>query len=191
VRCSRCKHAFFIAHPGIAEADAIDEVVAEVTGSDGLPPPEVTQDLVDPNPQGAEPERRPAKRPAQPRSEDRTLGDFEEDWEFNDESPAALEAEAEPEFSRSGDFDVSSPDLSGDFFESPLEAEDVGPIREPEPEVPLAEEPPIDPIESIRARDAGLDSASPDDLGSPEDWDFVGTAEVWWLSPSGWECQLC
>jgi len=178
VRCSRCKHAFFIAHPGIAEADAIDEVVAEVTGSDGLPTPEVTQDLEDPNPQGGEPERRLAKRPAQPRIEDRTLGDFEEDWEFNDESPAGLEAEAEPEFSTIGEFDVSSPDLSGDFFDSSFAAEDADPIGEPEPEMPRAEEPPIDPVESIRARDAGLDPSSPDDLGSPEDWDFVGTVDV-------------
>ncbi len=46
----------------------------------------------------------------------------------------------------------------------------------PSPSSSPAEKSPIDPVESIRARDAGLDFSSPDDLGSPEDWDFVGTS---------------
>jgi predicted Zn finger-like uncharacterized protein len=169
VRCSRCEHEFFVASPKSGEADVIGEVMAEVTDAGGTPATEAGE---------------------------RSTGDFEEDWQFNDDSHPHIQMEAEPEPSDFGEFDSSGMDLSG---EDPLSEEappsgeasrsgddplsefatDVADsIGEPEPEVLFAEKPSIDPVESIRDRDAGLDFSSPDDLGSPEEWDFVGTAEV-------------
>jgi hypothetical protein len=59
-----------------------------------------------------------------------------------------------------------------------MAADGADSIGEPEPEVSPVEKPPqIDPVEAIRARDVGLDSFSGHDLGSPEEWDFVGTAK--------------
>ena len=110
--------------------------------------------------------------------EARSTGDFEEDWQFNDDSSSQIQVDAEPELSETSDFDASAMDLSGDLPPSEIAADGLDAIGEPEPEVFFAEKPPIDPVESIRDRDAGLDFSSPDDLGSPEEWDFVGTAEV-------------
>lgn len=151
VRCSRCEHEFFIAPPGSGDADVIDEVLAEVSGAGGTPAPE---------------------------TEERSTGDFEEDWQFNDDSSSQIQVDAEPELSEISDFDASGMDLSGDAPPSEIATEAADSIGEPEPEVFFAEKPSIDPVESIRDRDAGLDFSSPDDLGSPEEWDFVGTAEV-------------
>jgi predicted Zn finger-like uncharacterized protein len=176
VRCSRCKHAFLVAPPRSGKEDAIEEVVAEVTGAGGTPVPEVTRDLEDAHADGAELE--PRQEPVQFSTHDRGPGDFEEDWEFNDDSPSASPGEAEAPPSGLDEFDVSAPDLGAE--PSPQEiapggAESAG---EPEPETSPAEELRVDPVESIRVRDAGLDSLSSDDLGSPEEWDFVGTAEA-------------
>jgi hypothetical protein len=178
VRCSRCKHAFFTTPPGSGEADAVDEVVAEVTLAGGAPVPEVAHDLVDPSPAGVEPGLHSSEGPAQLRVQERRPGDVEEDWEFNDDSPPETEVEAEPELSEFGEFDATALDLAAEPSGPEVAAERPDPIGESEPEMPPAEEPPLDPVEAIRARDAGLDSSSPDDLGSPEEWDFVGKAEI-------------
>jgi predicted Zn finger-like uncharacterized protein len=176
VRCSRCKHAFFITCPGSEEADAIDEVVAEVTGPGETPVPEVTQDLLDPNPERGEP--KPRQRPAQVRAEEAGREEFEEDWKFNDDSLSELPARAEPEATGIGEFDATALDLAGEPSDPQMAADGADSIGEPEPEVSPVEKPPqIDPVEAIRARDVGLDSFSGHDLGSPEEWDFVGTAK--------------
>jgi len=169
---------FFIESPESGEADVIDEVVAEVTGAGGTSMPEVVRDLLDPDPEGAELELRGNSGSVEFQAEDLSPGDFEEDWQFNDDSPAQIQAEAEPGFSPIGEFDTSVLDLAGEDPLSEAATDGADPIGEPEPEFFSAEKSPIDPIESIRARDAGLDFSSPDDLGSPEDWDFVGTVEV-------------
>jgi predicted Zn finger-like uncharacterized protein len=216
VRCSRCKHAFFVAPPGGGERGAIEEVVAEVTDAGGTPAPDPAQDLFDTDHGGAEPE--PRQRPALLRGEDRGSGDVEEDWEFNDDSSGEDPAQVEFEPPRLGEFDtaalepgaeLSEPEIrAGDadlIGEPEIRAGDAAPIGEPEiragdaapigePEItagdadligepepeapPAAEPPPIDPVEAIRAREAELDAPAPDELGSPEDWDFVGKAEV-------------
>jgi predicted Zn finger-like uncharacterized protein len=218
VRCSRCTHAFFISAPGSAEADSIDEVVAEVTGPGETPVPDVASDLLDSKPEDAELDLSGDTESAELDAEGRSPGEFEEVWEFNDDSPAQSQEEAEPEFSGIGEFDASALDLAGeappseiaadggDAFAEPetdllpfertpeaaVEQASTEPSEEPpadlveEPPADLVEEPsidpvkqaPMDPVESIRARDAGLDFSSPDDLGSPSDWDFVGTAEA-------------
>lgn len=188
VRCSRCKNEFFIAPPGSGDADVIEEVLAEVSGAGGTPL--------------AEPQRHGSKGPAEPQAEEHSSGDFEEDWQFNDDSHPHIQMDAESELSDFGEFDSSGMDLSG---EDPLlggappsaEASPSGqapptaeaslpeiareaadPFGEPKPQGLPAADPPIDPVESIRARDAGLDFSSPDDLGSLEDWDFVGTGDA-------------
>jgi predicted Zn finger-like uncharacterized protein len=178
VRCSRCKHVFFISSPESGEADVIDEVVAEVTGAGGTSMSEVVRDLLDPDPEGAELELRGNSGSVEFQAEDLSPGDFEEDWQFNDDSPAQIQEEAKPEFSAIGEFDASALDLAGEAPLSEIATDGADPIGEPEPGFFPGEKSPIDPVESIRARDAGLDLSSPDDLGSPEDWDFVGTAEV-------------
>jgi predicted Zn finger-like uncharacterized protein len=152
VRCSRCQHEFSIAPPGSAKPDPLDEVVAEVTGASGAP---VALD-----------------------AEDRSPGDFEEVWEFNDDSPTEVQAQAKSEDSGIDAFDVTAPDLGGKPPEPEIGWGGAGSLDETDPEIPLFEEPPSDPVESIRARDAELGLPSADDLGRPEDWDFVGTGEI-------------
>ena len=177
VRCSRCKHAFFVAPPGTGKEEAIDEVVAEVTGDGGTPAPEPAHDLFDSDSGGAAPE--PRQRPTERRADDRGSRDFEEDWEFNDDSHPDLRAQAEPKPSRFGEFDASALDPGAELSEPEIGTGDAGLIGEPEPEAPPAvEPPPIDPVKAIRAREAELDAPAADDLGSPEEWDFVGRAEV-------------
>ena len=202
VRCSRCAHAFFIRAPGSGEANGIDEVMAEVTGPGETPAPEAASDLLDPNPEEAELDLRGNTEPVDLQAEDRSPGDFEEDWEFNDDSHAQIQVEAESEFSGIGEFDATALDLAGepppsetaaggedsiaatetDLF--PVEDSPVDPVEQAstdpvgESSIDPVEKSSVDPVESIRARDAGLDFSSPEDLGSPADWDFVGTAEV-------------
>ena len=186
MRCSRCTHAFFIAAPGSGEADGIDEVVAEVTGPGETPAPDAASDLLDSNPEEAEMDLRGNTEPVEFDAEDRSSGDFEEDWEFNDDSPAQAQVEAEPEFPEISQFDTTALDLAGEAPPSETATDDEDSIEEPDTDLSPVEkspvdpvkEPSIDPVESIRARDAGLDFSSPDDLGSPADWDFVGTAEA-------------
>lgn len=176
MRCSRCKHAFFVAPSQGGKEAAIDEVVAEVTGAGGAPVPEVTQDLGDTQSDGADLE--PRKEPAQLPADRRGPGDFEEDWEFNDDSPSESPGKAEappPEFDG---FDVAAPDLGAEPSPQQTVPDDEESAPEPDAETSPDLEPRVDPVESIRVRDAGLDSLSSDDLGSPEEWDFVGTAEA-------------
>ena len=150
VRCSRCQHEFSIAAPGGGKPDALDEVVAEVTGASGAP---VALD-----------------------AEDRSPG-FEEVWEFNDDSPTEVQAEAKSEDSGIDAFDVTAPDLGGKPPLSEIGWGGAHSLDDTDPEIPRFEAPPGDPVESIRARDAEPDLPSADDLGRPEDWDFVGTAD--------------
>ena len=53
VRCSRCKHAFHLAHPSVSRSEAIDAVVEEAVSSGGTSTPSVTQDLVEPGSESA------------------------------------------------------------------------------------------------------------------------------------------
>jgi predicted Zn finger-like uncharacterized protein len=253
VRCSRCKHAFFITLPGAEKAEAIDEVVAEVTGPGEAPPPEATRDLLAPNLEAGEPE--PRDRPAQLWPEEPDRGECEQDWEFNDDSvseirgkpqpePIAIDEPAataldpagelpdpeitvgvgdsigEPEIATDGadflgeaEIATDGADFLGeaeiatdgaDFLgEAEIATDGAGFLGEPEiatdgadflgepeiaadsadlidePEMPPVQEPEgLDPVAAIRAREAGLDASSAEDIGSPEEWDFLGTAEV-------------
>jgi hypothetical protein len=179
-------------------------MVSDVTGAGGMPVPEPTRDLPDSN--RAHREQDPPGGPGQLGAEDRGSSEFEEDWEFNDDSsqemPAAAPPEARPEPSVAGGFDATAleppaepaaapleakpePSVAGGFDATaleppaePAETEVADSLGEPEPETPPAQESPqIDPVEAIRARDAEFDLSFAGDLGRPEEWNFVGKAE--------------
>ncbi|MCP5040585.1 MAG: hypothetical protein GY944_06110 [bacterium] len=79
VRCSRCKHAFFLQHPGQSEAGAVDAVVQEAVQHEAAPPPGATQDL-------------PVSNAANAADAQSAAADFdvedEDDWEFNEDLPS-------------------------------------------------------------------------------------------------------
>jgi predicted Zn finger-like uncharacterized protein len=84
VRCSRCKHAFFVRPPGTPEAAAIEELAqqAAVTGRPASPDP--SWDLEEAAAAG-----RTMQRSARPATPSETPADFESesDWRFEDEVP--------------------------------------------------------------------------------------------------------
>lgn len=108
VRCSVCKHAFFVPHPDSLEEDSVDpvdRVVAGVLASEPLGVPESTADLGTPDP--------PVGRD----------GGGEESWEFG-EGDRLSDASDDPH----GRFEES--------FEAAREAVDAllgGPMQPPEP----------------------------------------------------------
>jgi hypothetical protein len=128
--------------------------------------------------------------PAQGRDEDHGLGDFEEDWQFNEDSGSEPEPDLETDLSEFGVFDAAGLDLEADSSE--LETGDgADSLEEAESELSAADESPIDAVESILARDAEPDSSLPEDLGSPEEWDFVGMEGVEFpVAPSPEESAL-
>jgi hypothetical protein len=162
VRCSRCKHAFFVLPPAETPADAVDQAVGAALHDD--PTPGITEDLpeettIPETPIAAESHESPETAADAPAVED-----DESDWQFNGELPA------DP-----GD---SSPDLHA--VRSPGEtppSESFDPSAdEPEESLALAAErrDPV-PAAASRAVSAPAQASSPrtGDLGSPVDWDFV------------------
>jgi predicted Zn finger-like uncharacterized protein len=84
VRCSRCKHAFFVRPPGAPNADAIQELAEQAAVTGRPAPPEPSWDLRDAA------ASRTAQRSARPASPNEAPADFENesDWRFEDEVPA-------------------------------------------------------------------------------------------------------
>lgn len=81
VRCSRCKCAFFLAHPSVSQSEAVDSVAQEAVTGSGIVGPGATQDLVDPQTNSSAPASANS-----PTSGDETSPD-EEEWEFNHDPP--------------------------------------------------------------------------------------------------------
>lgn len=79
VRCSRCKHAFFLPRPTASPDDAIHAVVEEAIAGESARGPSATHDLVDP------PSAPARAAPASSADAD------EEDWQFSQDIPAADE----------------------------------------------------------------------------------------------------
>jgi predicted Zn finger-like uncharacterized protein len=156
VRCSRCKHAFFVQPPGTAPADAIQELASDAARTGRPAKPDVSWDLDESADPGSTIQRArktpPAESPAAP--------DDESDWRFEDEVPElgdsgasldlpngeapALSAEAdanESSFAQLGD--PESWDLlatsSGDLDTSGAKA--IGGLQAPPPRVPAPEPP--------------------------------------------------
>jgi len=77
VRCSRCKHAFFLKHPDHSDADGVAAVVDRAVRSASPPTPEATRDLSPSSPADSA----GAQTVAAP-------DDEEDDWEFNEDLPS-------------------------------------------------------------------------------------------------------
>ncbi len=76
VRCSRCKHAFFLQHPSQSQANAVAAVVEQAVTHESTPPPGSTQDLGAPSADAASDVFVEANV------------DDEDDWEFNEDLPS-------------------------------------------------------------------------------------------------------
>jgi len=101
VRCSRCKEAFFLRHPGMTSDDLIHETARDALASDSTRSPDTTQDLVSTVETFSE---------NPPISE--ADSDDEPDWEFNIEPPL-IDAEPEPLLSGEDSADLSESDDFG------------------------------------------------------------------------------
>jgi predicted Zn finger-like uncharacterized protein len=154
VRCSRCKHAFFVMPPAASREEAIDRAAGLALGDD--PAPEVTEDLPEDT---TLPESEPepdvaAVAPA-------AAADDESDWEFNGELPA------DP-----GD---SSPDLHAvrepDPTPAPVYADPFA--DEDSVSLELAAEPARPPARATELVRRAAAAPPSEDLGSPVDWDFL------------------
>lgn len=170
VRCSRCKHAFFLQPPD-ASGDAVHAAAEEAALSGGAP--QATRDL---------PER---SRVAE-------ADDEESDWEFNQELPGEREpgpepqAEPEPEPPAApepdpGDSAVGSepsPSVrptagAGDPEVSFGTSDDMSDWTAGQGEEPAGEQA-LESVPDLGA-DVGHAEAEPaDELGDPENWDFFG-----------------
>lgn len=102
VRCSRCKHAFFLPSPSSSAAQAIESVVAEaIQGRPGRTPAP-TRDLG----RGAAPDRNSAAH----------VEPEEEDWQFSEEIRVAGDDDpGDADRGHPSSPDPSSFDLTGDF----------------------------------------------------------------------------
>jgi predicted Zn finger-like uncharacterized protein len=172
VRCSRCKKAFFLAHPSATGEEAVHDVAR--SARDGAPP-EVTQDL----PGSAAIEGGP------PRPSSREVEHEEEDWEFSEDVPGD---EDEPEPVRGAPPETSSraPSVeeSGAGADGPRL--DIGgrlDLGAPEEEDDLAAETSLGELDggmpAAETPGPGLDlGADEQAVGEPEDdpeeWDFFG-----------------
>ncbi len=175
VRCSRCKHAFFVQlgeAPGASDAEAASDLahdaVAGQAAADGQTQNlEETDDRTQMLEQGAVDFSAPSRDDVEEES----------DWKFN-EDPEEEGASGTPERA-AAEF---TPDLADD---APAEGVDLAGdlAAEPAPEPRRRESldtsgPDSDPMNEFLASEAPpseTDGLSLDDLGSPEEWDLLGS----------------
>ena len=202
VRCSRCKHAFFLPNPSSSQSQVVQSVVEETIQGKAGHTPAPTRDL------GGSPAAvsGPAVR-GEPE---------EEDWQFSEEIRVADDDEQnDVRGTRVGLPDPSSFDLTGDLgrgfdpetlSQSKSEKRVTTSVPSPAPTAAAASRPAAKPPEPQRdessfgsiddfssliddedssvglerefagsaPRSAGGATASSDDLGDPESWDLVG-----------------
>jgi predicted Zn finger-like uncharacterized protein len=84
VRCSRCKHAFFVRPPGASPADAIQELAQQAAATGRPTAPEPSWDLEE---AAAGRTMQRSARPAAAPSEGSSDFESESDWRFEDEVP--------------------------------------------------------------------------------------------------------
>jgi predicted Zn finger-like uncharacterized protein len=106
VRCSRCKHAFFLQHPSQSQAGAVDAVAQQAVENESPASPSTTHDLA-----GA---TDPGQSVAVAAGNDAV--DDEEDWEFNedplpDDDYGDINLDSEPE-------DLNPDDLDEDVYDA-------------------------------------------------------------------------
>ncbi|MBW2294984.1 MAG: zinc-ribbon domain-containing protein, partial [Deltaproteobacteria bacterium] len=88
VRCSRCKHAFFLQHPSQSRASAVESVVEQAIEREGSVTPNSSEDLT-----AAAGSDSPGMGAAQDESNDPGFSEDEDDWEFNEDLPPFEEAD--------------------------------------------------------------------------------------------------
>lgn len=82
VRCSRCKHAFFLDHPSRSRANAVESVVEQAIGHEGVVAPGSTENL-----SAASRSDSTGTAVAETESNDPDFSEDEDDWEFNEDLP--------------------------------------------------------------------------------------------------------
>jgi predicted Zn finger-like uncharacterized protein len=103
VRCSRCKHAFFLPNPSSSRSEAIASVVEQTLDGESGQAPAPTRDL------GGKASERSSPPSARPEPE-------EEDWQFSEEIRVADDDDrAEAAVDRASAPHPDSFDLTGDF----------------------------------------------------------------------------
>jgi predicted Zn finger-like uncharacterized protein len=158
VRCSRCKHAFFVMPPAATPEQAVENAASAALADD--PTPDVTEDLPEESALADERERAGGD------------DESESDWEFNadlpadagDSSPDLGAAPAALTAADSDETDESDP-LAEEGSEDGEESLALAGDPEPTPARVAA------PVPATRAREsepADVDA----DLGSPVNWDF-------------------
>jgi predicted Zn finger-like uncharacterized protein len=105
VRCSRCKHAFFLPNPSASATDVVHAIAEEAAGDENVGTPTASTDLA-----GLDGSIASQANPPEPEPDD------EEEWQFSEE--VRLEGDEEP----ATDFGEGT-DFSEGFDESALEDE--------------------------------------------------------------------
>jgi predicted Zn finger-like uncharacterized protein len=158
VRCSRCKHAFFVAGPGASSDDAVHAVAADAAAH-AARAPEATED----------PPEAPAVRVSGRTPSARE--DEESDWQFNLD-PAPERGEEPRIRTRARPEQPTEPRVAV----PPRRA-----VRQPEPEIgveALESFPESAPLGERFAEESEDESGpSLEDLGSPESWSFFSEEE--------------
>ena len=145
VRCSRCKHAFHIAHPGAQPQDVVEEAIAAVS-EPAAPEPSVDLGVAD-DPQVDSP------LPEE---------DEEQDWEFNEDGPSlAGQAAAASQ---------PGPAVEAGLGEAPLQPVEAGLAEAPlQPVEAGLGEAPLQPVEAVGCEVPGEDAgARPPSSDEPE-----------------------
>lgn len=97
VRCSRCKHAFFLQNPAQSQAQGVEAAVADAVQHEAVPPPSVTEDLSSSNPGDSI-----AGHTVGATADEDFIDDEEDDWEFNEDLPPYDDDDEEDELSSEG-----------------------------------------------------------------------------------------
>lgn len=172
VRCSRCKHAFFLAHPDASAAEAVEDVVEQAVVGDRTSPPDATEDLSAQSPGGD------GSLDALARSGPLAEEGEESDWEFNTELPEPeAKASAATPAADSGD-DAEGPFGFDDGSSGLLGADEPEPSPSPDEDSPLAAPadgaPDLAGVASVGAPIEPAPTVAGTDDAEPEKWDFFG-----------------
>lgn len=176
VRCSRCKHAFFVQPeetPGASDAEAVADLAHDAVADQASAGGE-TQTLEQSDDRTQMLEQGSVDFSARSRDD----AEEESDWEFN-EDPAEHSATASPQRAvpeSAGDLasELSAPgtDLAGEL------AGEVAPTPAREPEsldTATADPDPMNEFLASESPPSETDGLSLEDLGSPEEWDLLGS----------------
>ena len=161
VRCSRCKHAFFVLPPAATRDQAIEQAASAALADD--PAPDVTEDLTDPSDDAPEP---PISAHAQGE-------DSESDWQFNAELPADP-GDSSPDLHVSGTAPAEDTDDALGEPESDADSEESLELDSDREEPPTRAA-----VRDVWSTSASVPAPAPapareasQDLDSPIDWDF-------------------